>query len=42
MTSLRNLAICLLRMADATNIAKALRHCARMNFDVIRFLGFQL
>ena len=40
-TSLRNLAISLLRMADATNIAKALRHCARMKFDVIRCAVFE-
>lgn len=42
MATLRNLAISLLRMAGATNIAKALRHCARMNFDVMRFLGLRL
>jgi predicted transposase YbfD/YdcC len=42
MATLRNLAISLLRIAGATNIAKALRHCARMNFDVIRFLGLRL
>ena len=33
MASLRNLAISLLRMAGATNIAKVLRHCARIRFD---------
>ena len=33
MASLRNLAILLLRMAGATNIAEVLRHCARIRFD---------
>lgn len=42
MATLRNLAISLLRMAGATNIAKTLRHCSRMHFDVMRFLGLRL
>ncbi len=39
MASLRNLAISLLRMAGATNIAKALRYWARQGLPVLRFLG---
>lgn len=42
MATLRNLAISLLRMAGAINIAKALRHCARMRFEVLRFIGLRL
>lgn len=42
MASLRNLAISLLRMAGATNIAQALRHCARLGSNVLRFLGIRL
>jgi hypothetical protein len=42
MASLRNLAISLLRMVGATNIAKALRYCARMRFEVLRFIGIRL
>jgi hypothetical protein len=42
MASIRNLAISLLRMAGATNIAQALRHCARMRFEVLRFIGIRL
>ncbi|MEW5995605.1 MAG: ISAs1 family transposase [Candidatus Zixiibacteriota bacterium] len=39
MASLRNLAISLLRMAGAIFIAPALRLCARMGQNVLRFLG---
>lgn len=39
MASLRNLAISLLRMAGATNIAQALRYCARQDLRLLRFLG---
>jgi hypothetical protein len=42
MASIRNLAISLLRMAGATNIAQALRDCARMGFAVLRFIGIRL
>jgi hypothetical protein len=42
MASLRNLAISLLRMAGATNIAQALRYCARMRSEVLRFIGIRL
>jgi predicted transposase YbfD/YdcC len=39
MAGLRNLAISLLRMAGATNIARALRYWARQGLCVLRFLG---
>ena len=39
MAGLRNLVLSLLRMAGATNIAKALRHWARQGLQVLRFLG---
>lgn len=39
MASLRNLAISLLRLAGATNIAAALRHCAAHLHKVLRLLG---
>jgi len=39
MAGLRNLVISLLRMAGATNIAKALRYWARQGLQVLRFLG---
>ena len=39
MAGLRNLAISLLRMAGATNIAQALRYWARQGLRVLRFLG---
>lgn len=39
MAGLRNLAISLLRMAGATNIAQALRYWARQGAQVLRFLG---
>lgn len=39
MAGLRNLALSLLRLAGATNIAKALRHWARQGLRVLRFLG---
>lgn len=39
MASLRNLAISLLRMAGARYIAPALRACARMGENVLRFIG---
>lgn len=42
MASIRNLAISLLRIAGATNIAQALRHCARLGSDVLRFIGIRL
>jgi len=42
MASLRNLAISLLRMAGATNIAQALRYCARLGANVLRFIGIRL
>ena len=42
MATLRNLAISLLRMTGATNIAQALRQCARMRFKVLRFIGLRL
>jgi hypothetical protein len=39
MASLRNLAISLLRMAEATNIASATRHLGRRTEKVLRLLG---
>ena len=39
MAALRNLAIGLLRKAGATNIAAALRHCARYAEKALRLLG---
>ena len=39
MASLRNLAISLLRLAGATNIAQALRGCARNERRPLRLLG---
>ena len=39
MASLRNIAISLLRMAGAKNIAAATRHLARFNFKTLRLLG---
>ena len=42
MASVRNLAISLLRMAGATNIAQALRYCARTRSQVLRFIGIPL
>lgn len=39
MAALRNLAIGLLRKAGATNIAAALRHCARHAEKALRLLG---
>lgn len=42
MASLRNLAISLLRMAGARNIAQALRHCARKEERALRLLGIAL
>jgi hypothetical protein len=39
MASLRNLAISLLRMAGATNIASATRHLGRRTDKVLRLLG---
>lgn len=42
MASIRNLAISLLRMAGAKNIAQALRYCARLGSYVLRFIGFRL
>jgi hypothetical protein len=42
MASIRNMAISLLRMAGATNIAQALRYCARLGSNVLRFIGFRL
>ena len=42
MASIRNLAISLLRMAGATNIAQASRFCARLGSKVLRFIGIRL
>lgn len=42
MASIRNLAISLLRITGATLIAPALRYCARMGVNVMRFLGIEL
>lgn len=42
MASLRNLAISLLRMAGADNIAAALRDCSRKEARVFRLLGIVL
>ena len=42
MASIRNLAISLLRMAGANDIAQALRRCVRMRFEVFRFIGIRL
>lgn len=42
MASIRNLAISLLRMAGASNIAQALRFCARLGSNLLRFIGIQL
>lgn len=42
MASLRNLAITLLRMAGAFNIAQALRYCARYPVQTLRRLGLAL
>jgi hypothetical protein len=39
MASLRNLAISLLRLAGATNIAAALRHCSRHGRETRRLTG---
>jgi len=39
MATLRNLAITLLRLAGATNIAAALRQCARHLTDALRLIG---
>lgn len=39
MASLRNLAISLLRLAGATNIAAALRHCSRHGRETRRLIG---
>lgn len=39
MASVRNLAIGVLRIAGATNIAAALRHCARSIGTTLRLLG---
>ena len=39
MAMLRNLAIGLLRRAGATNIAAALRHCARHLEKALRLIG---
>jgi hypothetical protein len=39
MATLRNLAITLLRLAGATNIAAALRQCARHLKDALRLIG---
>ncbi len=39
MATLRNLAISLLRLAGARNIAAALRHCGRKVRTTLRFLG---
>jgi len=39
MAALRNLAIGLLRRAGATNIAAALRHCARHAEKTLRLIG---
>lgn len=39
MATLRNLAITLLRLAGATNIAAALRHCARHLAHAVRLIG---
>ncbi len=41
MASLRNLAISLLRLAGAKSISSALRRCARMGSEVLRFLGLK-
>jgi hypothetical protein len=42
MASIRNLAISLLRIAGAANIAQASRYCARLGANVLRFIGIQL
>lgn len=42
MATLRNLAISLLRLAKASNIAKALRHCARKVDSALRLIGLKL
>lgn len=42
MASIRNLTISLLRLAGAVLIAPALRFCARLGLDVLRFLGMLL
>jgi Transposase DDE domain len=42
MASLRNLAISLLRLAGATNIAQALRACARHEPRPLRLLGLAM
>jgi hypothetical protein len=39
MASLRNLAISLLRLVGATNIAAALRHCGRAVSKTLRLIG---
>jgi hypothetical protein len=39
MASLRNIAIALLRLAGAKNIAAALRHCARHTARAMRLIG---
>jgi len=39
MASLRNVAISLLRLAGATNIAEALRHCATRADRALRLIG---
>ena len=39
MASLRNLAITLLRLAGASHIAQAVRHCARYPAQTLRLLG---
>lgn len=39
MASLRNLAISLLRMAGATNIAAATQHLGRRSYKALRLLG---
>ncbi len=39
MASLRNLAISLLRMAGATNIAAATRHLGQRRYKALRLLG---
>jgi hypothetical protein len=42
MASIRNLAISLLRIAGATNIAQASRFCSRIGANVLRFIGILL
>ncbi len=39
MASIRNIAISLLRIACACNIAKALRMCSMLGQDVLRLIG---